>query len=260
MFEKVDYLLLTEQPACVFTDHRNPLFVFPPLATEPGLGRHVVSKVQLRALFLSRFDYMIEHMEGEKNVFTDILTCRTKGYGNNNALATSRVCSLLTTAEQVVAFPDDIEWAGLQVMHAFQAKAANKPSNLRYGAEGLLLLQGRIWIPVSDVGRKLKVLIVLHCGAMGHRGKDATKSVIRESLLWQGLSADVTSFVQECLQCIATRTGEVVPRPYRHSLHGARPKEALHVDVLSMGASSTQMSYVLIIGTTCRHTCGCTPL
>ena len=58
---------------------------------------------------------------------------------------------------------------------------------------------------------------------------------------------DFTSFVHGCLHCIATRTGEVVPRPYGHSLHGARPNEVLHVDFLFMGTSSTQMSYVLII-------------
>ena len=232
VFEKVDYLLLTERPVHVFTDHRNLFFVFAPLAMEPTLGRHVVSKVQRWALFLSRFDYMIEHTEGEKNVFADILTRWTKGYRNDHTSTRSRVCSLLTTAEQVVPSPDDIEWPGMQVMRTSQAQATDKPSNLRYGTDGLLLLQGRIWVPLSDLELNLKILIVSHCGAMGHRGKDATESVIRENFLWKGLSADVTSFVQGCLHCIATRTGEVVPRPYGHSLHGARPNEVLHVEFL----------------------------
>ena len=45
-FDKLDYLLTSGRQAHVFTDHRNLLFVFAPLALEPALGRHVVSKVQ----------------------------------------------------------------------------------------------------------------------------------------------------------------------------------------------------------------------
>ena len=158
-----------------------------------------------------------------------------------------RVCSLLTTAEQVVPSPDDIEWPGLQVMRASQAQAGNKPSNLRSGTDGLLLLQGTIWIHVSDLELRLKVLIVSHCGVMGHRGKDTTESAICWSFLWQGLSADVTSFVLGCPHCIKTQAIEVVPPPYGHSLHDARPNEVLHVDLLFRDACSTEMSYVLII-------------
>lgn len=50
-FDKVDYLLLNEQPVHVFTDHRNLLFVFALLTMEPTLGRHAVTKVQRWALF-----------------------------------------------------------------------------------------------------------------------------------------------------------------------------------------------------------------
>lgn len=51
--EKVDYLFMNGDPVHVFSDHRNLMFVFAPLAIEPALGRHVVSKVQRGALFLS---------------------------------------------------------------------------------------------------------------------------------------------------------------------------------------------------------------
>ena len=45
-FYKPDYFLLSERPAHVFTDHRNLLFLFAPLALEPALDLHVVSKVR----------------------------------------------------------------------------------------------------------------------------------------------------------------------------------------------------------------------
>ena len=44
-FAKLDYMLLGHGLVHVFTDHRNLLFVFAPLALEPALGRHIVSKV-----------------------------------------------------------------------------------------------------------------------------------------------------------------------------------------------------------------------
>lgn len=45
-FNKLDYSLMGSQPTHIHTDHRNLLFVFAPLALQPALGRHIVSKVQ----------------------------------------------------------------------------------------------------------------------------------------------------------------------------------------------------------------------
>lgn len=246
-FDKVDYLFLNEQPVHVFTDHRNLLFVFAPLAMEPTLGRHVVTKVQRWALFLSRFENAIEHIDGSKNVFADILTRWTKGYRNVNKLGTPRICSLLTTVEQVVPSPEDIVWPSMEVIGSSQRDAVDKPSGLRTGADGLMRLKELVWIPECDVELKFKLLIVSHCGSMGHRGKDSTESVLREDFTWNHLSSDVASFVQGCLHCIMTRTGEVVPRPLGHALHGDRPNEVLHMDYLYMGASTGQQEYLLVI-------------
>lgn len=82
---------------------------------------------------------------------------------------------------------------------------------------------------------------------MGHRGQDATENVIRENFLWKGLAADVRSFVQGCLHCICTRTGEVVPRPFGHGLHATKPNEELRLDFLFLGPSTSRMSYVIVM-------------
>jgi len=65
VFTKLGYMLETANPPHVSTDHRNLLFIFNPLAIGPVLGRHIVSKVQRWALYLSKFQYNIEHIEGE---------------------------------------------------------------------------------------------------------------------------------------------------------------------------------------------------
>ncbi len=80
VFEKLEYLFHRENPIHIFTDHRNLMFVFSPLSLEPSLGRAQVSKVQLWAMYLSRFDYAIEHIAGDRNILADILTRCLKGY------------------------------------------------------------------------------------------------------------------------------------------------------------------------------------
>lgn len=114
-------------------------------------------------------------------------------------------------------------------------------------ADGIFYMQRKIWIPCNATELKLKILILSHCGALGHRGKDATESVIREIFIWKGLTSDVSSFVHGCLHCISTRTVEVVPRPYGQTLHAEKPNEVLHIDYLFMGASSAKMRYVLVM-------------
>ena len=66
----------------VFTDHRNFLYVFHPTSIYPGLGRHLISKLQRSALFLSHFPCHIAHVRGEKNIMADMMTqwyCRYRG-------------------------------------------------------------------------------------------------------------------------------------------------------------------------------------
>ena len=106
-FERMDYLLQSNGPAHIFTDHRNLLFVFAPRALEPALGRHIVSKVQRWALYLSRFSYIIEHIRGEDNACADMLTRWTRGHRANQApvMLSSLV---LSDAEQMVPRPDEL--------------------------------------------------------------------------------------------------------------------------------------------------------
>ena len=52
-------------------------------------------------------------------------------------------------------------------------------------------LNDRIWIPSADKELQPKLMVVSHCGIMGHRGADATKSVLREKFFWNKPDKDV---------------------------------------------------------------------
>ena len=61
------------------------------------------------------------------------------------------------------------------------------------------------------------------------------------------MKKDVDALVRDCLHCIVTRTGEKVPRPLGHAMHGDSPNEVVHLDFLYMGRSSSEKVYVLLI-------------
>lgn len=67
----------------VYMDYCNFLFVFAPLSLELALERHLVSKVQSWALYLSRFSYIIEHITGVENFCAHIMTRWTQLYRND---------------------------------------------------------------------------------------------------------------------------------------------------------------------------------
>lgn len=246
-FEKLDYLMLGEQSVHVFTDHRNLLYVFAPCALIPTTGRHIVSKVQRWAMYLSRFKYVIEHIDGERNIFADILTRWTRGY-RLNEIPVLKIQSLVQIADQVVPSAVDIVWPTTQSLLASQTKSVNKPTKFLKDECGLIYVNGRIWIPREDSEMRMKIIVASHCGSMGHRGVDSTASIIRENFQWIGLLQDVKDFLKACLHCLVARSGEIIPRPHANTIHAQRTNEVIHCDYLYMGPSlGTNLQYVLII-------------
>ena len=248
VLDKMDYLFFGEKATHVFTDHRNLLYVFAPLAFEPALGRHVVAKVQRWALFLSQFDYVIEHIDGRENVFADILTRWFKGYRKEKGLQLRTICSLVNTGMQITPSTTDFVWPGMETYRRSQEKSKASTSRLFFDKhERLWKKSERIWIPEDDAELQLKVMAVSLGGEMGHRGQEGTIGILTEYFYWSSMKKDVKHFVRRCLHCFITRTGEVIPRPLGMAMHASRVNEILHMDFLYMGASNEKEKYLLII-------------
>eukprot|EP00171_Calliarthron_tuberculosum_P013494 IDg13494t1 len=205
----MDYLLLGKRRTHVFNDHRNLLFIFAHLALEPALGRHVISKVQRWALYFSRFSYAIEHISGIENVFADLPTRLGRGYRNDRQ--SSRVRSLVVQQnDQIIPLPTDL-------------------------------------IPEKQFELQLKVMVISHSGANGHRGQDATLSTISEAFWLPGMRAATAALVWSCLHCLITRSGDLIPRPMGTALHGSQPNEVVHLDYIYIGLSVGDHKYLLIM-------------
>jgi hypothetical protein len=71
---KHSYLLLDAEQFYIVSDHFSLKYTYAPLSLDHSLARHTVSKIQRWALKLATFNYRIEHIAGELNVRTDLLT------------------------------------------------------------------------------------------------------------------------------------------------------------------------------------------
>ena len=161
------------------------------------MGRHVISKVQRWALFLSRFSYDIEYISGGDNVFADILTRWTRGYRRDRSERLA-VCSLLLEEEeQLVPSPEDFAWPDLDVFRSSQQQHTRRLNGLVWDeSERLWKKDCKVWIPSEDLELQLKVLVVSHCGVMGHRSSDATKSTLLESFWWPKIDQAAAELVK----------------------------------------------------------------
>lgn len=196
-------------------------------------------------MFLSRFSYTIEHVEGENIVFADILTRWTTGY-RTGRLATNHVCSFLVQAEQIVPAAADIDWPSLAIIQASQNRH-QPPLNSKRNDSGMIKHKSRVWIPPDDLDLKLRLLVISHCGSIGHTGMEATESILRENFIWDDMQADVTQFVRGCIHCMVSRSGKMIPRPLGHTLHGDKQNDVVHTYFLYMGNRSSGHKYVLIL-------------
>ena len=246
-FRKLDFLLACDPTTCIFTDHRNLLFTFNPIAMEPSLGRHKVLKVIRWALFLSAFKYRIEHVPGDSNIWPDLMTRWMRGY--RRATAVRRVTS--TVPFNGVTVPPDspeFEWPSAAEIASVQGEnRAHAPKAAKLDDSGILLLKGAAWIPDDCVDLKLRLLTVAHAGTAGHRGSDPTWHALRERFTWTDLREDVRTFVSSCLLCVLAKGGNKIPRPLSTTVHATKPNEVIHFDYLFLGESENDHKYVLVV-------------
>ncbi len=205
--------------------------------------------MQRWALYLARFDYVIEHVQGEANVCADMLTRWIRGYRKNGTELFSKHLRVLKELPQIVPRPETIEWPSIDSLRDAQKRAL--PPSRSYATysddDGLWKVGTRLWIPCAASELQLKLLVLAHCGSLGHRGRAATKSVLLENFVWKSQEKDVQTFVDSCLHCMVSRSGERVLRPMGHALHGLHPNEVVQADFLSLPKGIDEKRYILLI-------------
>lgn len=58
----------------IFTDHRNLEYIMDPGSRETALSKPTADRLERWAVSLRSFQYTIQHLAGERNVWADLLT------------------------------------------------------------------------------------------------------------------------------------------------------------------------------------------
>ncbi|KAF0697429.1 Aste57867_11909 [Aphanomyces stellatus] len=131
--------------------------------------------------------------------------------------------------------------------------AAEKPRTVTQDDAGVLHMRGKIWIPDKAHELLTRIIIVAHCGSLGHRGQRAMLHLIRRHFITTDLETKSSAFLKSCLLCPHIRGGKIVQRPQGDTWSAERRNEGLQFDFLYMGDAWDGSKYVLVLKDDLTH-------
>ncbi|OWZ04014.1 hypothetical protein PHMEG_00024162 [Phytophthora megakarya] len=219
--DKLDYLLFRPQGFRMFCDHHNLIHVFAP---DEHVKKHVKGKLLRWAIKLMNYNYVIEHIAGPHNVWADMIS-RWAGNHVPVTAAIKRVRSFPSTTSQVHV-PDATEpivstlrplddanfvWPTFEEIKLVQSHYES-PHGVECTDTGIYALDNRIWIPAEAKDLTLRLFIIAHCGAQGHRGIAAMVEHLRRLFAIENLRTLPTTFVRQCRLCLHSKGGTSHPQ------------------------------------------------
>ena len=245
---RLDYII-TGITVAIFTDHASLVYLFDPYGQNPGIARHTACKLMRWAVKLSTFRYVIEHLAGDRNVWADMLTRWAVQERNIVRVSKLQTLKSLMLAPISPHLDAKLDWPRREDIMKAQAKTTEVPDKAFRNQNNFLFIneKGIVWIPDEAQLLKLRILIAAPTGIGGHRGYRTTETCIRAHFWWKSLANDVEAFVRSCFHCIASETGEIVPRPLGHALHATRPNEMIHFDNCYISKGEDSYCCILVI-------------
>jgi hypothetical protein len=191
---KVDYVLLSHDEFAILSDHLNLTYIYNPISADPTLARHVTHKLQRWALKMSVFSYRMEHVMGELNYWTDLMTrwgvvwvagSENKAHGKTVSLFAQPYIS--PPDYDTVEFPSKKDILRVQQSAVDEYERCQKSNTTarqevppkHVDAGSMRMMNNALWIPACEVGLHLR-LCVAHCRSAGHRAYEATLGAIKE--------------------------------------------------------------------------------
>lgn len=109
-------------------------------------------------------------------MFADILTRWAKGYKATSAQ--SKMIAALY--EDIIPSSTNLNVVSMEDIKQEQTKH-QPPTVAHKDEDGIVRIEGKIWIPNESADLKLKIAVHAHCGEKGHRAKAASlENVSRE--------------------------------------------------------------------------------
>ena len=276
--DKLSYLLLRPGGFRMYCDHRNLIHVFAP---GHEVKKHIRGKLLRWAMKLMEYRYSIEHIDGVRNVWADMVS-RWAGHHQEGTVTVRRVGLERTRAETradtvsgtknspapsttdrvaIRPFKDsDFVWPTIEDLQRAQTRhVTEKPKGLRVNHAGLWCDQDRIWVPDADRHLVQRLLVIAHCGPQCHRGREALLTVMNRRFSIRGLTAMVKTFLAGCLMCQHVKGGKVVNRPWAETFRSSERNGALHWDYIHLGESYGGDKNLLVLKDDATHYCELVP-
>lgn len=114
-------------------------------------------------------------------------------------------------------------------------------------SRGTIKRQGKYWIPETDKGLIMRMIMTTHCGPSIHRGVGSTLKKLKRYVNWKGMDEEVRNFISSCLLCAQTKGGQIVHRPFGTSKSASTVNEVIHFDFLYLEESEEGYEWVLVI-------------
>ncbi|GMF47725.1 unnamed protein product [Phytophthora fragariaefolia] len=233
--KRPDYLVRRPDGFSVFTDHRNLRHIFSPSTVSSAVPKYTADILHHWSLLLMSLTYEIHVISGDSNVSADVLS----RWGSSFATVAAIRLTLLPVSPQL----DKTCQRPTLMQFMVVPLAALKPDDDRVLRDN----KARIWLPADASELQLRVGIVDHFGAAGHRADTVTLTNIASKFVWSDMKADVERFVARCLHCASVSGGPSFSRPLGEALYAERPNELFHWDYLSLGASASGDEYELVL-------------
>lgn len=218
----------------IVTDARNLSYAFKNDFSRQGPQRQRILRWRQELL---AYDYSIEHIPGEANVWADLMTRQFAGSTPPEPNVTY-YCRNVHFRKPII-LPDT-----KAVVEAQKALTTTE----RHGARkiaGLWKFRNKTLLPKTHP-IVTKFLVCAHQGSAGHRGAESTLRNL-SGYTWCGKGEDVKRFVAECLSCQLAADGTKVPRPLGRQMISDRPYKILSMDFLKMPVPADGRRWVLVI-------------
>ncbi|KAH9133773.1 hypothetical protein AeRB84_020220 [Aphanomyces euteiches] len=261
--EKLNYLLMRPEGFRMYCDHKNLIHIFVPGKEWP---EHTRGKLMRWAAIIGGYRYTIEHINGIHNLWADMMS----RWGRPaTGMATHKVLAARWTKKRKqprhmpkrnTLRPLDEEnfiWPCINDIVKAQAAHANtRPKEAKRTSDDQpWIVDGRLWIPAAAEDLIQRIMVVAHCGSMGHRGQAALVNHVKRLFWIERLNEQAGNFIAGCLLCPHVQGGRVVHRPYAPTWHAKRRNEGLHFDYLFMGEALGGSKYVLVLKDDLTHFC-----
>ena len=253
------YLEGTRHTIEIWTDHKNLEY----FKTAKKLNRR-----QARwSLFLSRFDFTLQHRPGKKSLKPDALSRRPdhgKGESDNENVillkpsyfkiqALKQGHILLTGEEkgllQKIRKAKDFDESVVKAAEELKSSSAKRIEGEEWSEEqGLILFRGKVYVP-KDSDLRMQIVKAHHdLQIAGHPGRWKTLELVSRNYWWPGMSRYIASYCKGCDRC--NRTKSFPSKPIGKLIPTQIPKnvwEIITVDLITGLPESQGYNSIMIV-------------